>query len=158
MYHTYTYFHLYSSASDLSNCGQPSPELKCNENIDYKFCEQLESAKYHNYQCQGIFFGTKEFFGCLNRSDKKDVLFSQIPVPKKRTNEGQNFNLLLNFDEERIFCGTFNVTYEKMYEMYIVNEDEYCSFLSGDVVQFYQMYYNLLLDYSFQMSNKIDEL
>ena len=45
-----------------------------------------------------------------------------------------------------------------MYEMYIVNEDEYCSFLSGDVVQFYQMYYNLLLDYSFQMSNKIDEL
>lgn len=146
------------SASDLYNCGQPSTELKCKENRDYQFCEQLETVMHHNYQCQGIFFGTEDYFGCLNRSDKRDVLFSQIPVPKNKTNKGLNINLLLNFDEQRIYCGTFNSTYEKMFETNILNGDEFCTLLSGQLVPFYQLYYNILLDYSFNMSNKIEEL
>ena len=50
--------------------------------------------------------------------DKIDTLFTQPLVAKKSSEEAVDFNKWLIYDEEKIYCGNTNFTYEDLFEVF----------------------------------------
>ena len=86
----------------MSDCSEPDDKYKCEDNLFYKDCDQMSDAAYENYSCSDGESESMEYFDCPNRMDKARILFQDPPVPTKRTQEGTNYNQILNFDEDFI--------------------------------------------------------
>ena len=90
--------------------------------------------------------------------DKVNVLFSQPPLSTKKTRKSANYNLLLSFDNSTIYCGSFNFTYAEFENVYFRNATDLCLLKDGERrVSIENLFLDLLNDYSFNMSTKMDE-
>ena len=69
----------------------------------------------------------------------------------------RNTNELFDYDNERIYCGHFNVTYEELYSYKSNNPAEKCKMKDGeDSMLLISLYGFILFDYSFEMSPKLE--
>ena len=144
--------------SDLSFCSTPNI-INCVENWDSKDCKHPEDAKFKNYGCT---FGTNykhDYFDCSNRMDQKEHLFSRPPV-LKNYGEASNLNEILNFDNTTIYCGPgyLNITYEDLYDINAENGDEFCQLTDGSDVSIRDVFIYIWLDFSFMMTEVIQDL
>ena len=92
--------------------------------------------------------------------DKMDVLFKNPPVhssPKVAT-AVLNYNQVLRFNDTHIICGTQDFMFEDFYEVQLRNGTKKCELKDGRKVQMIGLWGDLTLDFSFQMSDKIEEL
>ena len=123
----------------------------------------MKNAKYKNYGCKYLNAELLGWFECANRLDKSDVLFEYPPV--QRTGRGQeesrediNMNKILIFDEEYIYCGERNISYEEFYNVSHLYMNETCHLKNDMQLTLMDIWRQLLTDFSFNMSSKIDEL
>ena len=86
-----------------------------------------------------------------------NVLFTQPPLSTKKSRKSKNYNVLLNFDNSTIYCGLLNFTYAAFEHVYSQNSTELCILDEGKRVSIENLFLDLLNDYSFNMSSKMDE-
>ena len=144
------------SLSDLSFCSKPN-EINCGQNWDTKDCGQLQHAKFENYGCT---YGTKylnDYFECSNRIDQKEHLFSRPPV-LKNYGGATNLNEILNFDNTTIYCGYLNITYEDLFNVTVENGGQSCKLTDGSEVRVQDILIFVWFDFSFMMTEIIDDL
>ena len=98
------------------------------------------------------------YFECANRNDKKEVLFSTPPIPKNKKTKVYFFNTDLLFDETTIYCGKFNFSYEDFYEVSVQHSHEFCDLLNGEKIPLDDLFWSLLLDFSFKQTGKMNGL
>ena len=144
--------------SDLTFCSKPNV-INCAENWDTKDCKQLKDAKFENYGCT---YGTNyahDYFDCSNRIDQKEHLFSRPPV-LKNYGEASNINELLNFDNTTIYCGPghLNITYEDLFDVNAENGDKFCQLTDGSEISIRDVFIYIWLDFSFMMTEVIQDL
>ena len=122
----------------------------------------MKDAKYKNYGCKYLNAEVMGYFECANRMDKSGVLFDYPPVPKNKEgqyrNEGLNLNQVLIYDEEYIYCGERNISYEDLYEVVHSYKYEICHLKIDMHLSLWDIWGLLLTDFSFKMSSKMDEL
>ena len=151
----------YSQTNNL-RCSDESKKLNCSENWGYESCGQMKDAKYTNYGCKYLTAELSDLFECANRMDKSDILFDYPPVT--RTERGQertediNMNNILIFDDENIYCGERNISYEELSYVVYLHRDEICQTKNDMQLTLQDIWRQLLTDFSFNMSSKIDEL
>ena len=158
-FYTIVFFYLFdpNSKGDITDCSQPKENFRCKDNWNYEDCGQLKDTKYKNYGCKHVESEDFEFFSCTNRMDKENVLFSKPPLSTKRSRKSKNYNLLLNFDENTIYCGKHNFTYAEFEHVYSKNPTDLCTLKEGKRISLEFLFLYLLNDYSFNMSTKMDE-
>ena len=143
----------------METCADPQKTVKCNENFRYKDCGQLKDSKFKNFGCQYVDSETVDYFECSNRMDKSAQLFTKPPVATQGTIKlGTNYNEVLNFSEKGIHCGHLDIPWEKFREYQKSHGSENCLLNNGKNVTIAKLWLNLLRDYSFKMSPKMDEL
>ena len=153
-----------TSGSDVEYCSTPNDNFECTDDWNMKGqCEQVPGAKYQNYNCEFIYGEQINFFTCLNRMDKKNVLFKTPPVPEKKKEKSFNYNELLPYDNKTIFCmntngSALNITYEALGETSKVQGDLVCQLQNDNSVILEQLWEDLLVDFTFEMSHKIGEI
>ena len=140
------------SSSDLSLCAKLNG-INCTENYSYEDCEQLRNTNFKNYGCKYNSHVYKtDYFECSNRNDKKYVLFESPPIyVKKISKKGINYNTELLFDENSIYCGKYNFTYEDFYQVLQDHGMEYCDIADGRKVPIGGLWHDLLIDFSFSV-------
>ena len=91
--------------------------------------------------------------------DKASILFDfkNPPVPTNRTQNAPNFNQILDSDENFIYCGTRNISYEEFAENKKWNASEKCFLNNHQTVNLQVLWNQLLTDFSFNYSSKFDE-
>ena len=144
------------SLSDLSLCSKRN-EINCGENWDTKDCGQLEHAKFKNYGCT---YGTNyahDYFECSNRMDQKEHLFGRPPV-LKNYGGASNLNDILNFDNTTIYCGQLNITYEDLFDVNAEHGNEFCKLTDGSDIRIQDVLIYVWFDFSFMMTEKINDL
>lgn len=139
-------------------CSEANSPVKCEENMFYQDCGTIEDSLYENYGCTATESETYDYFDCANRMDKVNILFTNPPVPAKKTYQATNYNQVLLFDNTTIYCGTLNFTFEDFYEVRYEFEDEYCNLLNGKHITIATLWGALKTDFSFQMSPVLDRL
>ena len=123
-----------------------------------KVCEQLTDSNFKNYGCERTSDYGNVFFECPNRMDKKKVLFESPPISvKKATRNSINFNTELLFDDDYIYCGKYNFTYEDFYQVRQDHGMEDCDLANGKRIKIDNLWQDLLKDFSFNMTNKMNE-
>ena len=132
--------------------------MKCGDNVNYKDCGVLENAKWNNFGCQSLNSETLDFFECSNRNDKHKILFSEPPVPKKKTYASPNYNQILDFNSTHINCVSKNFTYEEFKTIALNEGNEMCHLTNGQNVTIIKLLVDLLTDFSFKHSLKLNEL
>ena len=139
--------------SDLAQCAE---QLNCEEQSDgaFKLCAQVPGAMYQNYGCKSPSSQTSTYFDCVNRMDKVDILFERPMVAAKNKREGMNFNTLLEYDDEFVFCGARNVSYEQLLDAIYKYPEEPCQLKNNKSVPLKRLY-RLLTQFSFEQSTKI---
>ena len=144
----------------MDNCPDPQRTLNftCNENLGFKDCGQLKDSRFKNFGCQEEDSKNVDYFECSNRMDKQQILFKEPPVPKNRTEQGVNYNVVLNFTDEVIHCGDFDIPWTKLKEMRYREGSKMCSLKNGREVSLSQLWLQLLQDYSYRLSPKMNEL
>ena len=92
--------------------------------------------------------------------DKARILFAfnNPPVPSNRTQSPRNYNEILNFDENFIYCGQRNISYDEFVENKFWNGSEKCLLGNLQKITLRQLWNDLLTDFSFNYSFKFDEL
>ena len=146
------------SESDLEICSDiKSERLNCDIEPDHQKCGYLPNAKYQNYGCMHFDSEERPYFECSNRMDKANVLFTRPPVPVKKTLHANNYNQILNYDQDRIFCGHKDILYEDLKDEGIFNGGELCSLKDNKSVNFQNLWIDLRVDFSFEMSSNISE-
>ena len=153
--------HLFSSKSDLETCADPQRTLNftCNENYRQKDCGQLKDSQFKNFGCQFVHSETQDYFACANRIDKQNILFKEPPVPKERTWQADNYNVILNFTDEVIHCGDFDIPWTELKKMEESDESLKCRLKNGSrEVSLSELWIDLKTDYSFEMSPKMTKL
>ena len=139
----------------MDGCSSPK---NCSQNFDQEDCGQIPGALYKNYGCKSIKSATFDYFNCANRNDKDEtLLFGVPPVPTKKAWQAINYNKLLNFDENQIYCGTRNVSYENFEDLYYKYGEENCQLKNNDSVKMSQLNIDLTTDFSFLQSPKLDK-
>ena len=140
-------------------CSKPNG-INCTENYDHEDCGQLTNSKFKNYGCKYIDIGVyaTEYFQCSNRMDKKDVLFESPPISVKKTRNSINYNTELLFDENSIYCGKYNFTYEDFNQVRQDHGMEDCDLADGRKVPIGELWFKLLTGFSFKMAKKMNEL
>ena len=146
------------SQSDLDNCADPQKTVNCSENYFHKDCGQLKDSKFQNYGCQQEDSKTRDYFECSNRNDKEDILFKNPPVPKQKSFQAPNFNEVLNFTEEKIICGQREIPWNYFMQHVYYYGNENCLLKNGENMTISQLWSNLIQDYSFKMSPKLNDL
>ena len=122
-------------------------------------CGQLDTkANYKNYACVQEDGELVESFLCANRMDKEMLMFgNNPPVPKNKNFEAINYNKVLAYNETHIDCGNFTFTYEEFHDFKDEHLDTQC-YLSGQFsVALDRLWYDLLTDFTFEMSPKMDK-
>ena len=90
--------------------------------------------------------------------DKKEVLFESPPISVKKRSNSINYNTKLLFDENSIYCGKYNFTYEDFNQVSQDHGLEYCDIADGRKVTIGELWHDLLIDFSFNMTEKMNEL
>ena len=91
--------------------------------------------------------------------DKKKVLFESPPISvKKATKNGINFNTELSFDDDYIYCGKYNFTYEDFNQVRQNHGTDNCYMADGRQITIGNIWASLLTDFSFNMTKKMNEL
>ena len=99
-----------------------------------------------------------EYFGCTNRMDKKEILFERPPISLQKARQSINYNTELLHDDVYIYCGQFNFTYEEFYQARQENGMKYCYLGDGKVITIADLWYDLITDFSFNMTKKMNEV
>ena len=124
-----------------------------------KVCEQLTDSNFKNYGCERPSIYDNTFFECSNRMDKKKVLFESPPISvKKATQNGINFNTELSFDDDYIYCGKYNFTYEDFNQVRQNHGTDNCYMADGRQITIGDLWASLLTDFSFNMTKKMNKL
>ena len=124
-----------------------------------KVCEQLTDSNFKNYGCERTSDYGNVFFECPNRMDKKEVLFESPPISgKKATKNSINFNTELLFDDDYIYCGKYNFTYEDFNQVRQNHGTDNCYMADGRQIAIEDIWGSLLTDFSFNMTKKMNEL
>ena len=144
------------SQSDLLTCADPQKTVNCTENWDMKDCGQLKDSKFQNYGCQSENSQTLDYFECSNRKDKEEIIFKNPPVPKEKTWQAVNFNEVLNFTDQGFICGQREISWANFGQNW--NSNENCLLKNGENMTITQLWGNLIQDYSFKMSPKLNDL
>ena len=145
------------SSSDLSLCAKLNG-INCTENYNWEDCEQLTDTNFKNYGCK-FFVEATDYFECSNRNDKKDVLFESLPIyVKKISKKGINYNTELLFDNDYIYCGKHNFTYKDFYQVKQDHGMEDCDLADEGQVPIGDLWSDLLIDFSFNMTKKMNDL
>ena len=118
-------------------------------------CGQLANTNFNNHGCR--FVGSTDYFECSNRNDKKKVLFESPPISVKKSRHPTNYNTELLFDDDYIFCGKYNFTYEDFYQVRQDHGMEDCDLANGKRIKIDNLWQDLLKDFSFNMTNKMNE-
>ena len=138
-------------------CAKPNG-INCTENYDYEDCEQLNHTNFKNYGCKSIFGYESEYFECSNRMDKKDILFEGPPISLQKKRDSINYNTVLFFDDSYIYCGKQKFTYENFSQVRQKHGLEYCELADEEMVTIGVLWSDLILDFSFNMTEKMNEL
>ena len=141
----------------MLDCSEPDVKDKCEDNLFYRDCNQLSDANFENYCCTDGESETFEYFDCPNRMDKARVLFQNPPVPTKKTREATNFNRYLDFDQDFIYCGLRNISYSEFRAVKDKHPLELCSLNDGGAIYLSTLWVYLKKDFSFKMSQRLDE-
>ena len=124
-----------------------------------KVCEQLTDSNFKNYGCERPSIYDNTFFECSNRMDKKKVLFESPPISvKKATKNGINFNTELSFDDDYIYCGKYNFTYEDFNQVRQNHGTDNCYMADGRQITIGDIWTSLLTNFSFNMTKKMNKL
>ena len=123
-----------------------------------KDCGQLQDSKYQNYGCHDEYSKTKDYFECSNRNDKVDILFKNPPVPKQKSFQAVNYNEVLNFNNKSFICGQQKISWDDFETRKNSHGNEKCLLKNGENVKLSQLWIDLKMDYSFEMSPKLNEL
>ena len=146
------------SSSDLSLCAKPNG-INCTENYTHEDCEQLRNTNFKNYGCKyNIDVYETDYFECSNRNDKKEVLFESSPISVKKSRKGMNYNTELLFDDDYIYCGKHNFTFKDFYQVRKDHGMEDCDLADGRKVPIGDLWSDLLKDFSFKMTKKMNDL
>ena len=142
--------------SDLEHCSVPKD---CSSNFQHTNCGQMKDAKFENYGCKHLYGETIEYFECTNRMDKAEVLFAKPSVvPTKNHLVGTNFNQALLFDDNLIYCGTHNFSYQDFFDLKLTHPNDPCQLKDKSFVTLDRLWSRLIGDFSFKMSWKMEEL
>ena len=101
---------------------------------------------------------TGNYFICSNRNDKKKVLFESPPISVKKTRRPTNYNTELLFDNDYIYCGKYNFTYDNFFQIKQDHGTEDCDLADGGKVPIGKLWSDLILDFSFNMTKKMNDL
>ena len=99
-----------------------------------------------------------DYFECSNRNDKKKVLFENPPISVKKTRTSTNYNTELLFDDDYIYCGTYNFTYDDFYQIKQDHGMEDCDLADGRKEPIGELWSHLIKDFSFNMTKKMNDL
>ena len=89
--------------------------------------------------------------------DKKDILFESPPISVKKTRKSINYNTELLFDDNYIYCGKYNFTYEDFYQVRQDHGMEDCGLADGKRTPIHKLWKDLLIDFTFNMTRKMNE-
>ena len=137
-------------------CPKPNG-INCTENYDREDCGQLDNTNFKNYGCKLSNGYETDYFQCSNRNDKKEVLFEAPSVSVKKSTT-INYNTELVFDEDYIYCGKYNFTYEDFNQVRQDHGMEDCDLVDGTKEAIGDLWFYLLKDFSFNMTKKMNEL
>ena len=101
---------------------------------------------------------TGNYFICSNRNDKKKVLFKSPPFSVKETRSAPNYNTVLLFDDDYIYCGKYNFTYDDFYQIKQDHGMEDCDLADGRKEPIGELWSHLIKDFSFNMTKKMNDL
>ena len=92
--------------------------------------------------------------------DKAEILFNKPPVPAEKTYRYQatNFNQVLLYDNSSIYCGSHNITYEDLNDARYQFPDDFCNLLDGSLITIVDLWLDLKMDFSFEMSPILDRI
>ena len=89
--------------------------------------------------------------------DKREILFESPPTFVKKTRNLTNYNTELLFDDDYIYCGKYNFTYEDFYQVRQDHGMEDCDLANGNK-SISVIFADLLRDFSFNMTKKMNDL
>ena len=154
------YFGIYacrgtSYCKDNSDLAQCTKEINCEEQSDggFQSCGQVPGATYQNSGCKethAYSSTSNAYFACMNRLDKNETLFKRPIVFAKKKREAANYNVLLEYDDEFVYCGSRNISFAQL--SYVTGEslNEPCQLKNGNNVTLQKLSYDLLRDFSFE--------
>ena len=70
----------------------------------------------------------------------------------------RNYNEILHYDNDTIYCGHFNMTYGQLLMAMVVMPNETCKMKTGEDEPILILNNNLMKEYSFEKNHKIEEL
>ena len=87
-------------------------------------------------------------------------MFEKPPILVKHPSTWKlvDYNTDLVFDESFIYCGNFNFTYEDFYQIRMENGMEDCVLANGQRTPIEHLWSELIGDFSFKMTRKMDEV
>ena len=141
--------------SDLQHCSEPKD---CTKNSQHTNCGQVKDAKFENYGCKYIYGETVDYFECTNRMDKAHSLFARSSIVPTKNLVGDNFNELLLFDDDFIYCGHRNFSYEDFFDLQLAHPNELCQLEYNHSITLNRLWQRLIVDFPFKMSRRIEEL
>ena len=131
-------------------------EFNCTENWQQLSCGPLETnPKYQNFGCKYEYSDELDNVECSNRVDKRELLFKKAPVIAEKTYEARNFNRFLSFDDNFIYCGHRNISYQEFYELTKYFPNEKCVLKDGKKISLESLWSNLITDFSFQRHDQM---
>lgn len=143
-----------------SLCSSPDANpWDCKSQWDSEDCGQMPNAKFTNYGCKHVNSEAFDHFECANRKDKENILFNRPTVPTKTTKQAINYNIVLDYNETHINCGsTKSFEYKEFDDVRKENDgQDRCQLLDGRSVNLQILWVELLQDYSFEFDNLIEE-
>ena len=140
--------------SDLAQC---TKGINCEEQSDglYQSCGQVPGATYQNSGCKTIYSSTYAMFFCVNRMDKVDTLFKRPIDFAKKKREVTNYNVLLEYDDEFVYCGSRNISFDQLVAVTEKSPYEPCQLKSGNTVPLGKLSEAILRQFSFEKSTEL---
>lgn len=141
------------NCKDKSDLAQCTKEINCEEETDGAFqsCGQVPGATYQNSGCKKPESSTLAYFDCMNRMDKIETLFTRPIAFAKKKREVTNYNVLLEYDDEFVYCGSRNISFAQLSYVTAKSPNEPCQLKNGKSLPLGKLY-ELLTDFSFEKS------
>ena len=146
-------------AQTCVSCSTPR-EINCADNYNYEECSQFAGSNFKNYECRPTDVdSSRRYFSCTNRLDRANSLFDSPPLLNvRKIKKARNFNDVLLYDRDYIYCGKYNFTYN---DFDLVRSDfggEDCMLANGESIPIRQLWYSLLSDFSFEWNYKLIDI
>ena len=145
-----------TNCQDSSDLAQCTKEINCEEQSDGAFqsCGQVPGATYQNSGCKHPESSTVPYFDCMNRMDKIETLFTRPIVFAKKKREVTNYNVLLEYDDEFVYCGSRNMSFAQLSYVTAESPNEPCQLKSGNSIPIEKLY-ELFTHFSFEKSPEL---